>query len=110
MSKGGNLGEFEYLVLLAVLRLGDGAYGMTVRRELDEIAGREAGIGSVYQTLDRLERKGYLTSRSSDPDPDRGGKPRRFFAISGLGRRVVLEVRRSTSRMWEGIDLSSTSP
>jgi PadR family transcriptional regulator PadR len=103
MSKGVNLGEFEYLVLLAVLRLADDAYGMTVRRELSETAGREAGIGSVYQTLERLERKGLARSRSAPPDPVRGGRPRRFYAVSPEGSVAAAAMRDTASRMWEGI-------
>ena len=110
MTKGTNLGEFEYMVLLAVLRLGENAYGMTVRRELDEIAGREAGIGSVYQTLERLERKGLIASRTGPTDPARGGKPRRFYAVEAEGRTAALAMRDSTSRMWDGIDLSREHP
>lgn len=106
MTKGANLGEFEYMVLLAVLRLGENAYGMTVRRELDEIAGREAGIGSVYQTLERLERKGLVASRTGPSDPARGGKPRRVYTVEQEGRVAALAMRDSTSRMWDGIDLS----
>jgi PadR family transcriptional regulator PadR len=104
VTKGGNLGEFGYMVLLALLRLGEDAYGMTVRRELAEIAGRDAGIGSVYQTLERLERKGLISSRTGPPDPERGGRPRRFYAVEGSGRVAALAMRDSTSRMWESID------
>ena len=110
MTKGTNLGEFEYVVLLAVLRLGENAYGMTVRRELGEIAGRDAGIGSVYQTLERLERKGFITSRTGPTDPARGGKPRRLYAVGAEGRASALAMRDSTSRMWDGIDLSREHP
>jgi len=106
MTKGTNLGEFECLVLLAVLRMGEEAYGMTVRRELQETAGREAGIGSVYQTLERLELKGFLTSHTSAPAPERGGKPRRFFAATLAGRRAAMAMRTAFVRMWDGIDLT----
>ena len=110
MTKGGNLGEFEYLVLLALLRLGEGAYGMTVRRELVEIAGRDAGIGSVYQTLERLEKKNLVSSRHGASDPDRGGRPRRFFSVEPEGRVAASAMRESASRMWDGIDLKGEHP
>ncbi len=106
MSKGLNLGEFEYLVLLAVLRLGDECYGMTVRRELIDIAGRDAGIGSVYQTLERLERKGLVRSRTGPPEANRGGRPRRYYVASAQGRIAAASTRESVARMWDGIDLS----
>lgn len=106
VTKGTNLGEFEYLVLLAVLRLGEDAYGMTVRRELQQTVEREAGIGSVYQTLERLELKGFLTSRTSAPAPERGGRPRRFYATTAAGRRAAVAMRAAFARMWDGIDLT----
>lgn len=103
VTKGTNLGEFEYLVLLAILRLGDEAYGMTVRRELADIAERDAGIGSVYQTLERLERKGFVSSRLGPPDPERGGRPRRFYRVLSRGRVAAVAMRDSAARMWDGI-------
>ena len=72
MGKGDHLGEFEQLVLLAILRLEKDAYGMTVRRELEETARRKVTLGSVYGTLDRLEKKGLVRSWHTEPDPVRG--------------------------------------
>ncbi|MFC1662533.1 PadR family transcriptional regulator [Gemmatimonadota bacterium] len=105
MSKGDHLGEFEQLVLLAILRLGDEAYGMTVRRELEKTAERDATIGSVYGTLDRLERKGYVGSWRTDPDPVRGGHRRRFFRVTPEGQLALARVQRMMERMWEGVRL-----
>ena len=107
MSKGDHLGEFEILVLLAILRLGEGAYGMTVRRELEDIAERSATLGSVYGTLDRLERKGLVESWHTDPDPVRGGHPRRYFAVSPEGHLALSRAQRMMERMWAGVELEA---
>ena len=78
------LGEFEHLVLATALRLKDG-YGAELVRELETRAGREVRGGALYATLDRLSEKGYVSSRSGDPDPIRGGRPRRYFRIEASG-------------------------
>lgn len=105
MSPGGGLpGTLEELVLLGLARSGEDAYGMTVRRVLLEWAGHDASIGSVYSTLDRMEAKGWVTSRLDDPDPLRGGRPRRYFALTERGWAVVDEARRVRDRLWDGLD------
>ena len=81
MGKDGLLGSFEELVLLAVARGGEDAYGMTVRREIEERTGRDVAIGAVYATLDRLEAKGLLASEFRDGDASRRGRARRFFEL-----------------------------
>jgi PadR family transcriptional regulator PadR len=78
-------GSFEQLVLLAILRLGDNAYGMTVRRELEMRTGQPVSLGAVYTTLERLENKGYLASRAASGGPERQGRARRFFTVAGTG-------------------------
>ena len=92
----GYLGEFEQMVLLAILRLGGDAYGLAVRTELEEVAGRRPSSGSLYTTLDRLEQKGLLSSRPGEPGDHRGGR-RRQAARAGAGRgwtnRTFLGVR-----------------
>lgn len=105
MPKGEYLGEFEQLVILALLRLGENAYGMTVRRELEETAQRAVTLGSVYATLDRLEEKGLVRSRHSDPDPSRGGHPRRYFKVEPVGEQALARSREMMQRMWDGIDV-----
>ena len=105
MAKGDYLGEFEQLVLLAILRLEDDAYGMTVRRELERTAQRKVTLGSVYGTLDRLERKGLVRSWHTDPDPVRGGHPRRYFAASPEGHLALSRTQAMMKRMWAGVDL-----
>ncbi|HUR21195.1 MAG TPA: helix-turn-helix transcriptional regulator [Vicinamibacterales bacterium] len=89
------LGEVEQLVLLAILRLGDGAYAAPIREELRVRVGIELSRGSIYVTLDRLERKGYVSSWFDDPTPEPGGKARRCFTLERQG----LEVLKATQRM-----------
>ena len=105
MSKGDHLGEFEQLVLLAILRLEEDAYGMTVRRELEETAQRKVTLGSVYGTLDRLEKKGLVRSWHTDADPVRGGHPRRYFEVSPEGYLALSRTQSMMERMWTGIEL-----
>ena len=103
MAKGESLGEFEHLVLLAVLRLGEQAYGVTVRREIAERTGRDASIGAIYATLDRLQRKGYVTSRFADPTPERGGRSKRYFRVTAEGASAIQRTRQALSAMAEGL-------
>jgi len=104
MAKGDSLGEFEQMVLLAVARLRAEGYGVTLRQEIAERTGRDVSIGSVYATLDRLESKGLLTSRDSDPEPVRGGRARRLFRIEAAGMRALEESRRMMEALWDGVD------
>lgn len=101
------LGEFETLVLLALLRLGDDAYGMSVRREITARTGREVAIGAVYATLDRLEEKGLVTAHSGSASVERGGRARRFFVITTDGRTAVDVTRRALSRMMDGLEFGA---
>jgi PadR family transcriptional regulator len=104
VAKGDLLGEFEHLVLLAVLRLRDAAYGMSVRREIVERTGRDVSIGAVYATLDRLATKGLVTSVLSDPTPERGGRAKRSFRLTGAGIDSVNRTRQDLSNMLEGLE------
>lgn len=94
------LGEFQQQVMWAVIRLGDEAYGMRVRRALEEVTGDPISIGSVYATLDRLEEKGLVTSKFGQPLPERGGRARRYFEVSGAGAAVLQESRRVMTAAW----------
>ena len=102
MAKGDYLGEFELLVLLAVVRLNDDAYGMEVRREIEARAGRDASIGAVYATLDRLETKGLVRSREIAPDKDQG-RTRRLYLITADGGRALARTREAIDGMWQGV-------
>jgi PadR family transcriptional regulator, regulatory protein PadR len=95
------LGTFEEQVMLAVLRTGDEAYGMNVRRELERVTGRGVAIGAVYATLDRLEAKGLVSSSRSGT----GAASRRLFAVTALGARGLAESRTMRERLWDGVDL-----
>lgn len=97
------LGEFEQLLLLAVVRLGDEAYGVTIRREIESRTGREVAIGALYTALDRLERKGFVRSTMSAPTAERGGRSRRHFRIRPAGATALRQSRERLSRMWEGL-------
>lgn len=103
MPKGEFLGEFEQLVLLALIRLGDDAYGMAVRRELEARAERDVSIGAVYATLDRLESKGLVRSRIGDPSADRGGRAKRCFIITGAGARALERSQQALRQMLDGL-------
>ena len=98
------LGEFEQLILLAVLGLKDNAYGMTVRREIHERTGRDVAIGAVYTTLDRLEAKGLVTSWVADATQERGGRAKRFFKLEAAGQRALKDTLTATTRMVKGLE------
>jgi PadR family transcriptional regulator len=97
-------GEFEQLVLLAIVRLADEAYGTTIRREIESRTRRSVSVGALYTTLDRLERKGFIRGELGDPTPQRGGRAKRD---DRLGRAGALELRRARlaqARMWDGLE------
>ena len=100
------LGEFELVVLLAVLQLGDDAYGVPVREEIVRRTGREVARGAVYVTLDRLARKGYLRSQLADPTPERGGRPKRYFELTARGNKVLRESLAALERMRDGLSFA----
>jgi DNA-binding PadR family transcriptional regulator len=86
MKTDHNLGEFEQLVLLAILRLqGDGAYGVTIRSEIAQYTERDPAPGSIYTTLDRLENKGFVKSEAGESTPQRGGRSKRYYHVSAQG-------------------------
>ena len=100
-----HLSGFEHVVILALLRLPEDAYGVTVRQELEARTGREISIGAVYATMDRLEGKGYVKSRLGDPTPERGGRSKRFFRVTPKGLLAVKRTHTSLSRLLEGMNL-----
>ena len=100
------LGGFQQLVMLAVLRLGDEAYGARLQLELDEIAGRTVSISTVYVTMERLERKGLVASWLADPTPVRGGRSKRFYQLTDEGVLALQEAREALDKMWDGLEAS----
>jgi PadR family transcriptional regulator len=105
---GAYLGEFEHLVLLALLRLGDEAYGVAVRREIHARTGRDVTIGAIYVTLDRLETKGFATSRVGEPTAERGGRAKRYFRVTAKGKTVVHRTHEALRSMTEGLGMKES--
>src|SRR5215467_13424006 len=103
MAKREFLGGFELLVLLALIRLGDEAYGVPISEAIEESSGREVAIGSVYITLDRLANKGLVSSRVGEPTPERGGRAKTYFRITAKGLREVRQAQRTLVRLWKGV-------
>jgi len=110
MSKTGVLGAFEEMVLLAVLHKGDEAFGVSIRRELEERSESDVAMGAVYATLDRLENKGLVKSRSGERRVSRRGRPRRYYDIQPAGTRELERTLNVRDRMWDGIELPTTAP
>jgi|SRR5579864_429618 len=103
MPRGDLLGSLEYIVLLALVRLGPGAYGMTVRREIENRLGRSLSIGAVYATLERLETKRYVSSMIGEPTAARGGRAKRHFRIEASGERALKTSEDAIRRMRAGV-------
>ena len=98
------LGEFEEVVLLAVLRAGEEAYAIPVREEIRRRARRQVARGALYTALDRLEEKGLLSSRLGEPLPERGGRARRYYAVSARGLAALRGSRRTRLDLWQGLE------
>ncbi len=96
--------EFEQMVLLAILRLGGNAFALAIVRELDREAGRAVSRGALYKTLERMEGKGFLTWSTEEATPDRGGHPRRLFAVTPVGVEILRTSREALMRLWDGLD------
>jgi PadR family transcriptional regulator PadR len=99
------MGEFEQLVLLAILRLDNDAYGMEIREEIERCTGREISYGAVYTTLDRLAAKGYVTHELGEPTPERGGRARKYFRVGPTGVAALRATKEAIFGMWEGVRL-----
>jgi len=103
MPKPTYLGEFELLVMLCVIRLGEGAYGVPISREIEQRTGRDVAFGTVYATLERLQKKGLVRSDLGDPTPERGGRAKRYFRVTSAGLRTVRETKQSLIGLWQGL-------
>jgi PadR family transcriptional regulator PadR len=99
------LGELEQIVLLALIRLGDYAYGVPIRQDIEQRTKRKLTIGALYRTLERLEEKGFVSSTVGDPTPERGGRAKRFFRPEAPGLQALRRTRDALDVMWEGLDV-----
>ena len=97
------LGHFELLVLLALLRVGEEAYGVPIANEITESTGKRVILASVYNTLERLEEKGLVTSTVGEPTSERGGRAKRYFSITTVGLREVRTAKKALTVLWRGI-------
>jgi DNA-binding PadR family transcriptional regulator len=97
------LGGFELLVLLALLHIGDEAYGVPISQAIEESSGREVALGSVYVALDRLEQKGFVSSKLGEPTAVRGGRAKTYFRITAKGLREVRQAQRTLVALWRGV-------
>jgi DNA-binding PadR family transcriptional regulator len=93
-------GDLELTILLAIQRLDDDAYGLRIRREVGQLRQRECAVGAIYTTLLRLEEKGLVSSRTTDPLPQRGGRSRRAYRLTADGKRALAQARRAATRLW----------
>jgi PadR family transcriptional regulator PadR len=100
MTKRDYLGSFELMVILALIRLGEDAYGVPISREIEGRSGREVALGSVYATLERLEEKGLVTSELGEPTPERGGRAKRYFRVTARGLQEVRVTQRALKKLW----------
>jgi DNA-binding PadR family transcriptional regulator len=98
------VGKLELMVLLALLRVGHDAYGVPIAHEIHD-SGSNVSIGSVYAALDRLERKGYVTSSLGDPSPERGGRAKKYFQITAKGMREVQDSQRILTTLWRNLSV-----
>lgn len=109
---GSYIGEFEQMVLLAMLQQGEKAYAIDVRKELERCAGRSVSRGALYRTFDRLEQKGYVEwdLEDSSPVPDRGGHPMRRFRVTEVGLDALRDSRSALLKLWHGLDTLLEKP
>ncbi|WP_372770647.1 PadR family transcriptional regulator [Pseudoalteromonas sp.] len=99
------LGEFEQMVMLAILKLADNAYGVSIRELLIDAIGRDVSVGALYTTLERLEKKGLLTSSQGEAIAQRGGRAKKFYVVSGQGKQALNRSKNALETLWQGIQL-----
>ena len=100
-----SLGHLELLVLLALMRQGDEAYGVPIAREIERSTGKPVILASVYNTLERLEEKGLIRSAVGQPTPERGGRRKRYFSMTALGLREVRAAKKALTILWQGVPI-----
>jgi PadR family transcriptional regulator, regulatory protein PadR len=97
------LTDFELMLVLAILRLGEDAYGVEIAREIEETSGRRVLLGAAYAALDRLETSGLVSSRTGSPTPERGGRAKRFFRVTARGLRAAKETQQALVALWRDV-------
>ena len=100
-----SLGELEHIILLTLVRLGDNAYGMSVRATIHELIGRDISIGAIYTTLERLQDKGYVKSSKGEATAKRGGRAKKYFKVTAKGAKALREVRSNLELLWQGVQI-----
>ena len=103
MASAGSISNFELMVMLALIRLGEEAYGVPICQEIEEHSGREVALGSVYAALERFEDRHLATSKVGEPTPERGGRAKRYFKVTPKGLRVVRETQQALMSLWSGV-------
>ncbi len=103
MGKGNHFGDLELLVMLALVRLDQHAYGVSIAREIEEAGKRQVALGSVYAALERLEKQGLVKSAMGEATPERGGRAKRYFQITGSGLRELQATRKTLISMWQDV-------
>ena len=103
MGRDNTITNFELMVMLALIRLGDEAYGVPIVLEMEEHSDRDIAVGSVYAALERLQDRGLVASRIGEPTRERGGRAKRYFKVTGRGLRVVQDTQRTLTRLWKGL-------
>ena len=109
MAKSDRPGAFEEVVLLAVARLDDEGYGVTILREIEDCTKTRPALGAIYATLERLETRGWVTSYQGEASPVRGGRARRHYKLTGPGTRALESTRRMFDRLWDGLALGKSA-
>lgn len=110
MGEHNYLSEFELMILLIVINLGDDAYGVPLTRQLAIESGRDASVGSVYATLDRLEEKGLIASRLGEATAERGGRAKRYFRVTEQGVRSIQQTRTVLNKLWKALPAPGEEP
>lgn len=103
MTKRTQLGEFEEVVMLAVGILSEGAYGVSIKKEIEERLSRNVSVGALQSALKRLEEKGYLKSKEGESSKERAGRPKKFFTITAEGKKTLESARNTRNAMWDAI-------
>ncbi len=109
MAKGNYLGEFELVVLLGLARIADEAYGMTIFEEIKVVTGRDLTVPAVYVTLNRLEKKGLVLSRTGESSSERGGRAKKFYRLTATGHESLEVSQEMLQRLWQGVRLGEAT-